>query len=102
MQAMLTEGLGRVGAHIWTLSKNGTNRGWMRLDQAPSELRIILVGRHHPLTRNRAAPHRARTTLHADTPNRIPRYCIPGPPFARANEHLQQAVACCRTCLERA
>src|SRR4051794_12128314 len=26
MQAMRTEGFGRVGAHIWTLSKNGTNR----------------------------------------------------------------------------
>jgi hypothetical protein len=41
-------------------------------------------GAGQAVARNHAAPHRARTTLHADTPNRILRYCIPGPPFARA------------------
>jgi hypothetical protein len=50
----------------------------MRLDQAPSELRIILAAGTTPSPRNRAAPHRARTTLHADTPQSNPEILHPG------------------------
>src|SRR5215218_10372712 len=75
MQAMLTEGLGRVGAHIWTLSKNGTNRGWMRLTRRPRNCASPVTA--PPLTAR--AP---RCTPIRQT--RIPRYGIPRPPLARA------------------